>query len=56
MSQTLFQSFSKMQLALCAIFTWFLIVPVSLSPLLGRNILNKVQASVFINTEPAHFN
>ena len=34
----------------------FLIVPESLSPLLGRNILNKDQAFVFISTEPAHFN
>ena len=31
----------------------FLIVLDSLSPLLGRNILSKVQASVFINMEPA---
>ena len=30
----------------------FLIVPESPSPLLGRDILNKVQASVFINMEP----
>ena len=31
----------------------FLIVPESPSPLLGRNILNTVHASVFINTEPS---
>ena len=31
----------------------FLIVPESPSPLLGRNILNKVHASVFINIEPS---
>ena len=31
----------------------FLIVPESPSPLLGRNILNKVHASVFINMEPS---
>ena len=31
----------------------FLIVPESPSPLLGRDILNKVQPSVFINMEPA---
>ena len=31
----------------------FLIVPESPSPLLGRDILSKVQASVFINMEPA---
>ena len=31
----------------------FLIVPESPSPLLGRNILNKVDASVFINMEPS---
>ena len=30
----------------------FLIMPESPSPLLGRDILNKVQASVFMNTEP----
>ena len=31
----------------------FLIVPESPSPLLGRDILSKVQASIFINMEPA---
>ena len=31
----------------------FLIVPESPSPLLGRNILNKVHASVFINMDPS---
>ena len=31
----------------------FLIVPESPSPLLGRNILNKVDTSVFINMEPS---
>ena len=31
----------------------FLIVPESPSPLLGRNILNKIHASVFINMEPS---
>ena len=31
----------------------FLIVPESPSPLLGRDILNKVQASVFMNMESA---
>ena len=31
----------------------FLIVPESPSPLLGRNILNKVHASVFIKMEPS---
>ena len=31
----------------------FLIVPESPSPLLGRDTLNKVQASVFINMESA---
>ena len=34
----------------------FLIVPESPSPLLGKDILNKVQASVFMNMEPALFN
>jgi len=33
----------------------FLILPESPSPLLGRDILNKVPASVFMNMEPAHF-
>ena len=31
----------------------FLMVPGSPSPLLGRDILSKVQASVFMNMEPA---
>ena len=31
----------------------FLIVPESPSPLLGRDILNKVLASVFMNIEPS---
>ena len=31
----------------------FLIVPESPSPLLGRDILNKVDTSVFINMEPS---
>ena len=31
----------------------FLIVPESPSPLLGRDILSKVHASVFINMEPS---
>ena len=31
----------------------FLIVPESPSPLLGRDILSKVQDSVFMNMEPA---
>ena len=34
----------------------FLIVPESPSPLLERDILSKVQASVFMNMEPALFN
>ena len=34
----------------------FLIVPESPSPLLGRDILSKVHASVFMNMEPALFN
>ena len=34
-------------------FQEFLIVPESPSPLLGRDILSKVQASVFMNMEPA---
>ena len=34
----------------------FLIVPESPSPFLGRDILSKVQASVFMNMEPAFFN
>ena len=33
----------------------FLIVPESPSPLLGRDILSKFQASVFMNMEPALF-
>ena len=31
----------------------FLIMPESPSPLLGRDILSKVQASVFMNMKPA---
>ena len=31
----------------------FLIIPESPSPLLGRDILNKVHASVFMNMEPS---
>ena len=34
----------------------FLIMPESPSPLLGMDKLNKVQASVFMNMEPALFN
>ena len=34
----------------------FLIVPESPSHFLGRDILSKVQASVFMNMEPALFN
>ena len=33
----------------------FLIVPESPSPLLGRDILSKVHASVFMNMEPSLF-
>ena len=33
----------------------FLIVPDSPSPLLGRDILSKVQDSIFMNMEPALF-
>ena len=35
------------------LFLTFLIVPELPPPLLGRDILNKVQASVFMNMEPA---
>ena len=34
----------------------FLIMPESPSSLLGRDMLNKVQAFVFMNMEPALFN
>ena len=34
----------------------FLIMPESPAPLLGRDMLNKVQPSVFMNMEPAFFN
>ena len=34
-------------------FLEFLIVPESPSPLLGRDILSKIQASLFMNMEPA---
>ena len=35
------------------LFLTFLIVPELPPPLLGKDILNKVQASVFMNMEPA---
>ena len=44
----LFPSSFQLQLRLCAVFSRVLIVPESPSPLLGRNILSKVQASVFM--------
>ena len=60
MSQILlFHSPFKLPLGLCAIFLFFhefLIMPDSPSPLLGSDILSKVQASVFINMEPTLFN
>ena len=54
-SQTLlFQSSSTLQLGLCAIFTGVRCqFP---SPLLERDILKKVQASVFMNMEPTLLN
>ena len=45
----LFPSSFNLQLGLCVVFWRVLIVPESPSPFLGRNILSKVQASVFMD-------
>ena len=47
--------FLQAEIGTLCYFLKFLIVPESPSPLLGKDILNKVQASVFINMEPAPF-
>ena len=60
MSQTLFfQSFFQLQQGLCAIFFFFykfLIMLESPSSLLGRDMMSKVQSSVFMNMETTLYN
>ena len=54
MSQTLlFHSSFKLQLGICAVFSRVSDRPESPSPLLGMDIVSKVQTSLFMNMEPA---